>query len=199
MRLRAHLGMRLSDLSVRADDVGDPARGRRLRVVGRPVGDSDLAAHVTEERKRVVELLRERRVLVEGVERDAQDLGVLLLKAGVEVAEPATLGRSAGSVGLWIEPEHDRAPPVVRKPARAPRVVSHGKLGGGGSYGEHRRLPPQRLENSDQDARPSQVSRDSSYAGSSTGQPLRSNRRHSQTRDHFRKTPQDCSVHTISP
>ena len=107
MRLGRDLRMRLRDLPVRTDDVGDPARGRGLRVVGRPVRDSDLAPDVAKEREREAELLRERRVLLGGVERDAQNLGVLLLVVGIEVAEPATFDRSAGCIRLRVKPEND--------------------------------------------------------------------------------------------
>src|SRR5262249_44339037 len=43
-----------------------------------------------------------------GVERHAQDHRVLPIVVGLEVAEPATLGRSAGCIGLGKEPEHNR-------------------------------------------------------------------------------------------
>ena len=104
---------RLRDPSLGIDDVADPAGVLGLRIVGRAVGHPDLALHVAEKRERILELLCECGVVLDGVEGRAEDLGVLLLKFRVEVAEPATLERSAGGRGLRIEPEDDALPPVI--------------------------------------------------------------------------------------
>jgi len=105
--------VRLRDLSLGIDDVGDPAGVLGLRVVGRAIRDPDLALHVAEKRERILELLRKCGVVLDRVERGAEDLGVLLLEFRVEVAEPATLERSTGGIGLRIEPEDDVLPPVI--------------------------------------------------------------------------------------
>src|SRR5206468_4174179 len=104
-RLDAAVG--LLHLAVGADQVADPLRTAGLGVVGGAVGEADLAVRVAQQREVVVELLREGRVGLRGVEADPEDLDALLLVLVLEVAEPATLLGSAGGVGLGIEPEDD--------------------------------------------------------------------------------------------
>src|SRR5215470_17893476 len=118
--------MDLQDPSVRADDVRDSGGDSRGRRVARAVGHPDLPLRVAEEREGVVEFLCEGGVLLDGVERGAEDLDVLLLELAVKVAEPATLDRSTGRVGLRIEPEDDGAAPVVGELSRRTRLVRNG-------------------------------------------------------------------------
>ncbi len=158
MGLRRDLRVRLRDLSVRPDDVGDPARELRLRVFARSVRHADVALHVAEERERKVELLREAGVLLDRVEGGPQDLGVLLLEFRVEVAEPATLGRSTGGVGLRIEPEDDVLPLVIGEAPPGARVVLHVESRSGVSHLQHLRPPQKELQKSDDHRLPRHVS-----------------------------------------
>jgi hypothetical protein len=110
-RLDARVG--LLDLAVGADQVADAFRAAGLGVVAGAVGEADLAVRVAQQREVVVELLREGRVGLRGVEADPEDLDALLVVLVLEVAEPATLLGSAGGVGLRVEPEDDLLPPEV--------------------------------------------------------------------------------------
>lgn len=105
IRARIHLRVRLGDRSFFVDHVGDAARVFVLFRIGGAVRDADFAIGVAQQREGEVELLGEAPVLFGRVEADAEDLGVLLGVLGQEVPEPGTLARSAGGVGLWIEPE----------------------------------------------------------------------------------------------
>src|SRR5262249_12801475 len=121
--LRVHLLVRLLDLSLRVDDVGDAFRvsgGSGLRCA---VGEADFPIGVAEEREVERELGRERLVVLLVVEGDAEDHGVLPVVLGLEVAEPATFGRSARGFGLRVEPENDGLAAVVPEALRLPRVV----------------------------------------------------------------------------
>jgi hypothetical protein len=81
--------------------------------------------------------LSKRRVVLDRVEGDAQDLGVALLKFAVKVAEPATLLGSTGGVRLRVEPQNHGLPAVVRKPAGLARVVLNGEIRSLIAYIEH--------------------------------------------------------------
>ena len=105
--------MRLGDLPLFVDQVGDALRVFILRSLGGAVRETDLAFRVAEEGEGEVELAREGVVVFGSVEADAEDLGVLREVLLVEVPEPGTLPRSARSVGLRIKPEHDLAPAQI--------------------------------------------------------------------------------------
>src|SRR5262249_24573487 len=75
------------------------------------------------------ELLGERAVLGRGVEGRTEDHRVLPVVVGLEVAEPATLGGSAGRVGLRVEPEHDRLTLEVGQSHRVAVVVAAREIG----------------------------------------------------------------------
>jgi len=93
----------LLDLAVLVDHHADALRALGRVDVG-AVGGADGPVGVAEEREVEVELLRELLVVGLGVERRAEDDGILPVVLGLEVAEPATLGRSARGVGHRIEP-----------------------------------------------------------------------------------------------
>ncbi len=99
--------MRLRDLAVFVDDVGDAAGVFVFRRIGGSVGDADLAFGVAEEGEGEVVFFGEALVFFGAVEADAEDTGVFLFVLAVEVPEPGTFARSAGGVGFRIEPEHD--------------------------------------------------------------------------------------------
>jgi hypothetical protein len=97
--------MRLQDFAVLADHVGDAARVFILLALRRAVGEADLAVGVAEEGEGEVEFLGEVGVRGLVVEADTENLDILFFVFADEVAEPATLQRSAGGIGLRIEPE----------------------------------------------------------------------------------------------
>ena len=125
IRARVHFRVRLRDLSFFVDHVGDAARVFVFRRVGRAVRDADLAIGIAQQRERELELLGEALVLVRRVEADAEDFRVLFVVLGQEVPEPGTLARSAGGVGLRVEPEDDFAAAQVGE-AHAVSVVIDG-------------------------------------------------------------------------
>jgi len=127
----------LAHLAVGADQVADPACRGRLGVVGRAIGEAELPVGVAQEREGEAELLGEGRVGLLVVEAGPEDLDALGVVLRDSVAEPATLGRSAGSVRLGIEPEDDVLPAVVRQPAHLAGVVLHLEIGGGAAGLEH--------------------------------------------------------------
>jgi hypothetical protein len=94
-----------------------------VRGADRPVGIAD-------QREVEVELLGEGLVLGGAIERRAEDDGSLGVVVGLEVAEPATFGRSARGVGLRIEPEDDLLPLQLGQRDRLPRVIAAGELRG---------------------------------------------------------------------
>ena len=104
IRSRAHLRVRLRDLAVLVDDVGDAPRVLVFRGVSSAVREADLAIRVAEQREVEAELLGEMLVLFRRVETDAEDSGVFRFVLFGEVPEPGTLFRSTGGVGLRIEP-----------------------------------------------------------------------------------------------
>jgi hypothetical protein len=101
--------MGLRHLSLFVDHVGDAARVLVVRGVGGAVREADLAVDVAEEREWKVELLGEGLVVGRLVETDAENTGVLLLVLFDEVPEPGPFFRSAGCVGLGVEPQDDLA------------------------------------------------------------------------------------------
>ena len=129
--------MRLGDLAVLVDQVGDALRVLVLRSGRRAVREADGALGVAEQREVELVLLRELCVVFGVVEARAEDLNVFRRELAVEVPEPGTFERSAGCVGLRIEPEHDLAAAVVGEPLRAAGVVFHFEIGSGIARLEH--------------------------------------------------------------
>lgn len=107
--------MRLRDLPLFVDHVGDPLRVFVLLAGRRAVRETDLAFGVAEQRKGEVELLGEAAVGVDVIEADAEDVGVAFGVLADEVPEPGPFQRSAGCIGLWIKPEHDFSSAQIRK------------------------------------------------------------------------------------
>ena len=129
--------MRLGDLPVLVDHVGDAAGVFVFRRVGRAVRDADRFLGVAEEREGEVELLGEAAVLFDAVEADADDLRVLRLVFDVEVPEPGTLTRSTGGVGLRIEPEDDFLAAEVGELHAVALVIENVEVGSGVAWVEH--------------------------------------------------------------
>lgn len=144
MPRRVHLRVDLENLSVGTDDVADALRGAGVLAVARPVREPDLACRIAEQWEVVLKLLGERAVLLLRVEADSKDLRVLLLELPGVVAEPATLGRSAGSVGLGVEPEDDDLSQVILEADEVPPVVLHFELGSFCTFLEHQPISGRR-------------------------------------------------------
>jgi hypothetical protein len=99
--------MRLRDLSLLVDQIGDPARVLIFRRFGGAVRQSDLVVGIAQKRKVELVLLRELRVVLLIVEAGAENLDVLGGVVFGEVPEPGTFRRSPRCVGLRKEPQHD--------------------------------------------------------------------------------------------
>ena len=138
MLRRVHLRIGRFDLPFGVDQVRYPAWMLRRRIFGCSVGQSDLPIGIAEQGEFEVELFGERLVLRCRVEADSQDLAVLLLELVGEIAEPATLGRSAGGVGLRIEPEQDVLSAKVGQRERVSLMCLDGEVGCFVSDREHR-------------------------------------------------------------
>ena len=174
------------DASIRTDDVRDPAGRRRVGRVAGSVSQPDFSLGVAEERKIEGELLRERRVLGDGVEGDAEDLGVALLKFGAEVPEPETFLRSPRRIGLGIEPENDRLSPVVGETLSLAGVIGDSEVRGLVADVQHFALEPDHIsEHGGKYAK--RPSRASCHGAPSFGR--RGERFISQSLPHLRKTP----------
>jgi hypothetical protein len=147
IRPRVDFRVRLRDLSVLVDHVGDPPRVLVFRRVGRAVRDADLPVGVAEERVRKVVLLREFRVVFDAVEADADDLRVLLLVFAGEVPEPGTLGRSASGVRLRIEPEDEFLAAEIAQLHMIAVVIERLEIGSGIAHIQHSRTSKKVLRN----------------------------------------------------
>ena len=131
----------VGDEAVLVDDVSDPVGVASVRLVAGPVGKTDLAIHIAEQRKGEIELLREGRVFLDRVEGAAQDLDASLLELRVEVAEPATLGRSTRCVGLRVEPKDVRFSTELADRRVPVQVVLDEEIGSDVSHVQHH-CPP---------------------------------------------------------
>ena len=104
----------MTDLTGGVDDHADPAGiSTHSRGACCTVGESHGAIPVAQQREGEGELSVEGRIVIGRVEAHTQNRSVLGGIFTLEVAEPATLGRSTRGVGLRIEPQHQIAPPVV--------------------------------------------------------------------------------------
>jgi hypothetical protein len=130
-------GIDLDDPPVGSDEVADPLGVGRIGAVARPIEKAHLARRVAEQRKVEVEFLRERAIVLFGVEADAENLSVLLFVEPELVAEPATFGGSAGGVRLGIEPENDVFSAVVGESDEVPLVIPNLEIRCGRAFLEH--------------------------------------------------------------
>lgn len=129
--------MRLRDRSLLVDHVRDALRILRRRGVRGAVREADGTVRVAEQREVEFEFFREGAVLGGSVEADAEDLGVAGVVLAVEVPEPGTFPRSAGCVGLRIEPEHDLPAAIVGKLHGVAAVIEHVEVGCGFARLQH--------------------------------------------------------------
>ena len=112
-----------------------------LRALGRvdvgAVRGADRPVGVADQWEVEAELLGEGLVRGGGIERDAQDDGALRVVVGLEVAEPATFGRSARVVGLRVEPQDDLLPFQLGQRDRLSGVIAAHELGRSVARFEH--------------------------------------------------------------
>ena len=123
-----HLRVDRAHHAVGTDHHGDPLGVAGAGVRGRAACETELLVGVAEQRIGEAELLPERAVLCDGVERDAADYGVLGVKLGLQVTEALALDRSTGGVGLGVEPQHQRLAGEVAERAGVALVVEHADL-----------------------------------------------------------------------
>ena len=133
--------MGLGDLALFVDHIGDAAGVFVFLGVAGAVGQADLVVRVAEEGEVEVELLGEVLVRRLGVETDAEDLRVFGFVLGLEVPEPGTLTRSAGCVGLRVEPEDDFLAAQIAQADGVAVVIGGLEIGSGFAGLEHARLP----------------------------------------------------------
>src|SRR5262249_29663835 len=100
----ADRGVGLAEYALLVDDERVP--GGEFSALG-PVGLGDLALGVAQEGEGQCVLLDELLLGVQVVKADADDHGVQTSELLVEVAEAASLGRSAAGEGLGVEPQDD--------------------------------------------------------------------------------------------
>jgi hypothetical protein len=143
--------VRLGDLPLFIDQIGDAFRVAILRGFRGAVGEADAAIGVAEEGEGEVELFGEVLVLVRRVEADAEDLRVLRFVLRDEVPEPGTLTRSTRGVGLRVEPEDDLLPPQVAELHMVAVVVEDFEIGRWCAGLEHGLLLPSILSHRDRE------------------------------------------------
>jgi hypothetical protein len=131
----------LGDLPVFVDHVGDAAGVFVFFGLAGAVGQADLVVRVAEEGEGEVVLFGESLVLGLRVETDAEDLRVLRFVLGLEVPEPGTFARSAGCVGLRVEPEDDSLSTQIAKADGIAVVIGGFEIGSGLARLEHACLP----------------------------------------------------------
>jgi hypothetical protein len=126
---RVNVAVDARDLAFGRDDVADALRVLGVGRLARPVSHPDLALLVAQQREVVAELFGEGPVVLDAVEAATENLRVLSLEFGVQVAEPATLLRSPRRVGLRVEPKHDTLAAQIRKFHLVPEVSLHPEIG----------------------------------------------------------------------
>ena len=97
--------MRLRDVAVFVDHVGDAARVLILRGLGGAVREANLVIGVAEQREGEVELLRKGGVVLFGVEAGTENDDVLLRVLSGSVPEPFSLEGSTRCIGFRIKKE----------------------------------------------------------------------------------------------
>jgi len=96
------------------DNIGDSFGVLSIRTIARAVSQPDFSIGVAQQAEGEIELPGEGQVLFNGIEADAKYFGILCSVFLDSITESFTLGRSAGSVSLWIEPQdHGFAPKIA--------------------------------------------------------------------------------------
>lgn len=108
------------NLPLLVDQVRDALGVSGADILAGSIGEAELSIGVAEQRKREVELLRKRCVLLGSVEARAEDRDILCCEFGGSVTEPLSLDRSTRGIGLRVEPEqHFLAPQATERDGRS--------------------------------------------------------------------------------
>jgi hypothetical protein len=99
------LPYRLSYAAFGIDDIGDSFSVLSVRFIARAISHPDFSIGVAKQSEREVELPGECQVLFDGIKAHSKYFGILCGVFLDSITESFTLGRSAGSIGLWIKPQ----------------------------------------------------------------------------------------------
>lgn len=91
-------------LALFIDQITDAIGKAGTGILTGPIGQAYAPRRVAQERVWKAEFFRKSGVLLNRVKADSQNLDILRCEVFDLVAEPATLNRSAGSIGFWIKP-----------------------------------------------------------------------------------------------
>jgi hypothetical protein len=115
MVARIDLVVDARDVAVLVDQNTDAAGVACLIIGTRAVCDSHAVIGIAEQWEGKLVLIGELGIPFNVVEADTQDLDIILIEIGDLIAEPATLDRSAGGIGLRIEPQNNLAAAQFRE------------------------------------------------------------------------------------
>ena len=107
MLSRIDLRVNAGDLALLVNQVADPVRAPGLGVVAGSIRHAGDSLSVTQQRKWEIEFLHECRIVLDIVETHTQHDDIVGNEVGILIAEPATLGGSAGGISLRIEPQQN--------------------------------------------------------------------------------------------
>jgi hypothetical protein len=130
MVTRIYLFIHLGNLAVLVYQNANATGVARLVISARTVRHTHTTIGVAKHRKRKIILFRERSILFNIIEADAQNLDVVFFKCANLIAEPATLNGSARGVSLWIKPEYYPTAMQFRERNLPPFVSRERKVGG---------------------------------------------------------------------
>ncbi len=105
MVCRIDLGVHRRDFPLLVDQIADARRVAWSYIAASAISHPNLALGVAQQRERETVLPGECRVGRYVIEADTEDDDAAIFERAVLVAEPATLSRSAASVGFGIEPQ----------------------------------------------------------------------------------------------
>ena len=104
---RVNVPINFGDLPFGRNHVADSFGVLRVGRLARAVGHPDLAPLITQQREVILKLIGKFSIVINAIEAATENLCVVFLEFGVQVAEPATFLRSPRRIGLRVEPQHD--------------------------------------------------------------------------------------------
>jgi len=125
---RTDLRVNAGDPALLVNQVADPVRAPGLGVVAGSIRHAGGSLDVAQQRKWELEFLHERRIVLDIVETDTQHDDIVGDEVAILIAEPATLGRSAGSVSLGIKPQQNFLPAQTGKRKRLTLMGLQGEV-----------------------------------------------------------------------